>query len=74
MGTLKMSNKVNDINIKIRTYYCFNDIVSIDNNIKIDEKWKVILKYSYLPGLCLGLITSGKQVKSENFFLKSGNS
>ena len=37
-----MSNKVQDINIKNRTYYFFNDIININNfdpnNIKIDEK------------------------------------
>ena len=45
-----MSNKVKDINIKIRTYYFFNDIIDIENfdpnNIKIDEKaYKNILIY-----------------------------
>ena len=55
-----MSNKVKDINIKIRTYYFFNDIIDIENfdpnNIKIDEKaYKNILIYyigyvkSFLP-------------------------
>ena len=37
-----MSNKVNDIDIKDRTYYFLNDITNIEhfnpNNIKIDEK------------------------------------
>ena len=37
-----MSNKVKDINIKIHTYYSFDDIINIKsfdpNNIKIDEK------------------------------------
>ena len=37
-----MSNKVKDIDIKIRTYYFFNDTINIKsfdpNNIKIDEK------------------------------------
>ena len=41
---------VKDINIKNRTYYLFNDIISIKdfdpNNIKIDEKsYKNILIY-----------------------------
>ena len=44
-----MSNKVKNINIKNRTYYFFNDIISIENfdvNIKIDEKsYKNILIY-----------------------------
>ena len=37
-----MSKKVNDINIKNRTYYFFIDIINIENfdpnNIEIDEK------------------------------------
>ena len=34
-----MSNKAKDINIKNRTYYFFNDIITFDpNDIKIDEK------------------------------------
>ena len=37
-----MSNKVKNINIKNRTYYFFNDIISIENfdvnDIKFDEK------------------------------------
>ena len=37
-----MSNKVNDVDIKNRTYYFFNDVINIKhfdpNNIKIDEK------------------------------------
>ena len=36
-----MSNKIKDMNIKNRTYYLFNDIISIEsfntNNIKINE-------------------------------------
>ena len=45
-----MSNKVKDINIKIRTYYFFNDIINIENfdpnNIKTDENsYKNILTY-----------------------------
>ena len=44
-----MSNKVKDIDIKIRTYYFFNDIINMknvdSNNTKIGEK--VIQKYSY---------------------------
>ena len=36
-----MSNKIKDINIKNRTYYLFNDIISIEyfdpNNIKINR-------------------------------------
>ena len=39
---MKISKKVNDINIKSRTYYFFNDIINIDNfdpnNIKVDDK------------------------------------
>ena len=45
----KMSNKVKDIDIKIRTYYFFNDVINMknvdSNNTKIGEK--VIQKYSY---------------------------
>ena len=37
-----MSNKVNDISIKIHTYYFFNNIINIKNfdpnNIEIDTK------------------------------------
>ena len=37
-----MSNKVQDINIKNRNYYFFNDIIDIENfdlnDVKIDEK------------------------------------
>ena len=37
-----MSNKVKDIDVKICTYYCFNDIGNIksfdSSNIEIDEK------------------------------------
>ena len=45
-----MSNKVKDINIKIRKNFFFNDIIDIENfypnNIKIDEKsYKNILIY-----------------------------
>ena len=45
-----MSNKVKDINVKIRTYYFFNDIIDIEtfdlNNNKIDENsYKNILIY-----------------------------
>ena len=45
-----MSNKVQNIDIKNRTYYFFNDIIDIKNvdpnNIKIDEKsYKNILIY-----------------------------
>ena len=45
-----MSNKVEDINIKNRTYDFFNDIIDIENfdpnNIKTDEKsYKNILIY-----------------------------
>ena len=45
-----MSNKVQDLNIKNRTYYFFNDIIDIENfspnNIKIDENsYKNILIY-----------------------------
>ena len=45
-----MSNKVNNIDIKSRTYYFFNDIINIKNfdpnNSKLDEKsYKNILIY-----------------------------
>ena len=45
-----MSNKIEDINMKNRTYYFFNDIIDIEhfdpNNIKINEKsYKNILIY-----------------------------
>ena len=45
-----MSNKVQNIDIKNRTYYFFNDIINIKifdlNNIKIHEKsYKNILVY-----------------------------
>ena len=45
-----MSNKVENWNIKSRTYYFLNDIISIKdfdvNNIKIDEKsYKNVLIY-----------------------------
>ena len=45
-----MSNKVKGKDIKIRTYYFFDDIISIKNfdpnNIKIDEKsYKSIFIY-----------------------------
>ena len=45
-----MRNKVNDISIKNRTYYFFNNIINIEkydiDNIKIDEKsYKNILIY-----------------------------
>ena len=45
-----MSNKVQDIDIKNRTYYFFNDFINIKNfdlnNIKIDEKsYKIIFSY-----------------------------
>ena len=57
-----MSNKVTDINIKSRTYYFFNDIISIENfdvnNIKIDEKsYKNILTYY------IGYVTIKKELK-----------
>ena len=57
-----MSNKVTDINIKRRTYYFFNDIISIENfdvnNIKIDEKsYKNILTYY------IGYVTIKKELK-----------
>ena len=47
---IKMSNIVEDMVIKNRTYYFFNDIVNIKNfdpkNIKIDKKsYKNILIY-----------------------------
>ena len=45
-----MSNKFQDIDIKNRTYYFFNDMINIENfdpnNIKTDEKsYKNILIY-----------------------------
>ena len=45
-----MSNTVEDIDIKNRTYYFFNDMINIKkfdrNNIKLDEKsYKTILIY-----------------------------
>ena len=45
-----MSNKVKDTDIKNRTYYFLDDIISIKNvdpnNIKIDEKsYKIVLIY-----------------------------
>ena len=51
-----MSNKAKDIDMKNRTYYFFDDIVSIKNfdpnNIKTDEKpYKNILIY------CIGYVT-----------------
>ena len=57
-----MSSKVTDINIKSRTYYFFNDIISIENfdvnNIKIDEKsYKNILTYY------IGYVTIKKELK-----------
>ena len=51
-----MSNKVKDIYIKNRTYYFFNDIISIKNfdlnNIKIDEKL-----YKNIPIYYIGYVT-----------------
>ena len=39
---VQMSNKVKEIDIKVQTYYFFDDIINIKdfdpNNIKIDEK------------------------------------
>ena len=39
---LKMSNKVKEMDIKIQTYYFFDDIINMKhfdpNSIKIDEK------------------------------------
>ena len=47
-----MSNKVKDIDMKIRTYYFFNDIINIEsfnlNNIKRDEKSYKIFLFSIL--------------------------
>ena len=59
-----MSNKVEDINIKIQKYYFFNDIIDIDNfdpnNIKTDEKsYKNMLFYQvgYMAiKICLKII------------------
>ena len=53
---IKMSNIAEDMVIKNRTYYFFNDIVNIKNfdpkNIKIDEKsYKNILIY-YIEWIC----------------------
>ena len=42
-----MSNKIKDINIKKQTYYFFDDIINI-KNFGLNNKWKVIQKYSYL--------------------------
>ena len=51
-----MSNNVKNIDIKIHTYYFFNDLINIEkfnpNSIKIDEKlYKNILIYyiGYVP-------------------------
>ena len=50
-----MSNKVEDIDIKNRTYYFFNDIINIEsfdlNNIKIDEKSYNIQKFEIRKNL-----------------------
>ena len=59
---MKTSNKVKDITIKNRTYYFFNEIISIENfdvnNIKIDEKsYKNILIY------CIGYVKIKKEIK-----------
>ena len=47
-----MSNEVKDIEIKNRTYYFFDDIVSIKNfdlnNIKINESHKKIFLFKIL--------------------------
>ena len=58
-----MSNKVNDINIKNRTYYFFNDIIIIvifdSNDIKIDKtSYKNILIYF------IGYVTIKKYIKT----------
>lgn len=37
-------NRIKDINIKNRTYYCFDDIINIKN---VDENWIKIDKQSY---------------------------
>ena len=46
-----MSNIVKDINIKIHTYYFFDDIINIKdfdlNNMKIDEK-----SYKNIHSIC----------------------
>ena len=57
-----MSNKVEDIAIKNRTYYFFNDIINIENfdpkSFKIDEKsYKNILIYY------IGYVTIKEYVK-----------
>ena len=57
-----MSNKVKDIDIKIRTYCFFNDIRNIENfdlnNIKIDEKSNKYILIYYI-----GYVTIKKYVK-----------
>ena len=47
---LKMSNKIKDIDIKIRTYFFFDDIINVKSfdpsNVKLDEmSYKNILIY-----------------------------
>ena len=55
-----MSNKVNDIDIKNRTYYFFNDIINIENfglnNVKIDKRSCKIIYY-------IGYVTIKEYVK-----------
>ena len=42
-----MSNKIKNIDFKIHTYYFFDDIINIKtfdpNNIKIDEKYNILI-------------------------------
>ena len=47
---LKISNKIKDIDIKIRTYFFFDDIINVKSfdpsNVKLDEmSYKNILIY-----------------------------
>ena len=59
---LKMSNMIEDISIKHRTYYFFNDIINIKDfdsyNIKIDEK-----SYQIIPIYYIGYVTIKKDLK-----------
>ena len=59
---MKISNKVKEINIKNRTFYFFNDIISTKsfdpNNIKIDEK-----SYKNIVIYYIGYVTIKEYVK-----------
>ena len=62
---MKKINKIKDIDIKNRTYYFFNDIISIENfnlkNIKIDEKsYKIFFLYY------IGYVTIKEDVKIDS--------